>query len=828
MRPHYLTPFFMPQSVVIVGPLSRSDSLPRSVYDNLSLNHYQGQLYAVDTLSPSRMNSSFYPDLHSLPQTPDLLLLDVPCDKVQSYLELSAQLSIKHIVLLTNVTQLEKSLLDHYKDQWRAFVKAKGIRVMGPNCSGVMRPHIGMSSSLLQKGSLGMISQSTALTSGVLDWASGNALGFSAVVSVNGSIDVDFADIVDFLVSDHQTQSILIFLEEVLQPRQLMSALREAARVKPTIVLKADKHALLRTGDILSEQAYQQSDGIFNAALRRVGIVRVRTMTQLFAAARACSLRYRKSGPNLAILSNGEGPAALATDRALDNYIPMSRLSEDTTVKLANVITTPIANPLDLGGGAKAVDYKRITQILLAAPEVDSLLIILCPQHGSEIDLTAYEIAELAKQSTKPIMACWMGDQSVVPARRLFSAHRVPNFRTPESAVDAIRYINQYLHNQQMLFQTPSSRVIESAPNLERARHLIEEQVAQQHFHLNGLETEKLLSCFGLSYRDNMPMPPNTSKNPRLLINLGVVRDPTLGPSLYISPGGLAAHLPHTITYALPPLNPFLAEEFIGRSQLAHLTHVDSHLPIQQHPALINILLRLSEMCCELAAIEHLELSLWQQNDSYVEILNAHITLNQDPLIPYDYRHLAIHPYPSDLVKQVTLKNQLPVQIRPIRPEDAEMEQHFIKNLSEDSRYFRFLDALKELPRSLLVRFTQLDYATEMALIATTEVNGETVQIGVARYTTNPDGISCEFALVIGDQWQNQGLGSILMNELILCAKNRQLTFMSGEVLGNNAAMMHLMHKLGFTSHIVIEEPSLRAVSLDLNHYVSLLTEETT
>lgn len=821
MRPHYLTPFFMPRSVAIVGPLSRSDSLPRLVYDNLSLNHYQGKLLAVDTLTPARVNATFYPDLTDFPLTPDLLILDVPAADIEHYLKKCGELSIKHIVLLTNVTELDKRLLEEYKIAWRALLKLYKLRVMGPNCSGVMRPQIGMSSSLIRSGTLGMLSQSTALTSGVLDWASGNALGFSAVVSLTGSIDIDFADIVDFLVSDHQTQSILIFVEEVMQPRQLMSALREAARVKPTIVLKADKHALLKTGNILSDVAYQQSDGIFNAALRRVGVVRVRTMTQLFAAARACSLRYRKSGPNLAIISNGEGPAALATDRALDNFIPMAPLSTATQEALAAIIKLPAGNPLDLGAAAKAQDYRRVTTILLEAPEVDSLLVILCPQHGAEIDLTAYEMAELAKKTNKPIMACWMGDQSVVPARRLFSAHNVPNFRTPESAVDAIRYINQYLHNQQMLFQTPSSSMIETAPNLERARQLITEQVTLNHLSLSPLETEKLLATFGMSYRANMPMPPNTSKSARLMIDLGVVRDSTLGPSLYISPGGLAAHLPQARTYALPPLNQFLAEEFIGRSQLAHLTHHDSQRPISQHPALQNLILRLSDMCCELAAIECIELNLWQQDDDYIEILHAHITLNTAPLIPFDYKHLAIHPYPSDLVKTITLKNHQVVQIRPIRPEDAEMEQEFVRHLSEDSRYFRFLDALKELPSQLLVRFTQLDYATEMAFIATTLIEDKAIQLGVARYTTNPDGTSCEFALVVSDQWQKEGLGTVLMNELILCAKKRHLAVMSGEVLGNNSIMLHLLQKLGFTTRVAEEEPSLRWVSLDLPNYRS-------
>ncbi|KXW56697.1 GNAT family N-acetyltransferase [Ferrovum sp. PN-J185] len=819
MRPHYLTPFFAPQSVVIVGPLSSSDALSRSVYDNLTLNHYQGELYAINTLSPSKINASFYPNLNSLPITPDLLMLDVAVDEVQSYLEQCGELNINHVVLMTNVTQLEQTQAEKLKTIWRAITKAQGIRVMGPNCAGVMRPLIGMSTSLMKPGTLGMVSQSTALTSGVLDWASGNGLGFSAVVSLNDSIDIGFAEIVDYLVSDHHTQSILIFVEEVVQARQLMSALREAARVKPTIVLKADKHALLRTGDQLSDVDFEQTDGIFNAALRRVGVVRVRTMTQLFAAARACSLRYRKSGPHLAIISNGEGPAALATDRALDNYIPMAQLSETTLNALNGLIKNKSGNPIDLGATAKAQNYKRVAQLLLNAPEVDSLLVILCPQHGSESDLTAYEIAELAKQSNKPIMACWMGDQSVVPARRLFSAHRVPNFRTPESAVDAIRYINQYLHNQRMLFQTTSSRVIDALPDLDRARHIIHEQVEQGSLTLTPLSTEKLLAAFDLTYRANMPMPPNTSKQSRIMIDLGVVRDSTLGPSLYITPGGMAAHLPHSKTYALPPLNQFLAVELIERSVLSHLNHPSSEKAISQHQALIYLILRLSEMCCELAAIETIELNLWLKDDDYVEILYAHITLNKEPVTSFDYRHLAIHPYPLDLVKSLTLKSNLPIHIRPIRPEDAEMEQEFVKNLSEDSRYFRFLDALKELPRSLLVRFTQLDYATEMALIATTTIDNQEKQLGVARYTTNPDGESCEFALVIADQYQGQGLGTTLMNELILCAQSRGLYFMTGEVLGNNTGMLHLMHTLGFTSTIAPDEPSLRVVTLDLRSY---------
>ncbi|MHB8354282.1 MAG: bifunctional acetate--CoA ligase family protein/GNAT family N-acetyltransferase, partial [Burkholderiales bacterium] len=696
------------------------------------------------------------------------------------------------------------------------------VRILGPNCIGVMRPTIGLALPFVKAGGVAMVSQSTALTSGILDWASGNEIGFSTVVSVGNYADIDFAEIIDFLVSDIQTQCILMFIESVRDPRNFMSTLREAARVKPVIVLKAD-----RWGHIwgqtpvggLSPNMPEQSDAIFDAALRRAGVVRVRSMTQLFSAARACSVRYRKSGPRLAIISNGEGPGALAADHAFDNRIPLARLSTDTLTHLSTLMPAiwDGSNPLNLGNTAKALQYREVINAVLADPGVDSVLVMLCPQIRSEPTETAEQLAQLARTTSKPLMACWMGDRNVVRGRALLSAAQVPNFRTPESAVDAMHYVALYHRNQQMLFQTPPPSTDEQIPQLTQAKAIVQQALGTGILILTEGDVEKLFAAFYITYRAGIRPPLQLGRNlDQRSVSMGLVRDQTLGPALFLGPTGIAAALPKAMTYALPPLNGFLAQELIERSTVAPILAERGEARAINHEGLISLLLRLSEMACELAEVAEIRLNAWLSPDEPVLITHAEVCLIDEAPPKNRYGHMAVHPYPADLIQSISLKDGTKVTLRPIRPEDAEMEQTFVKSLSEDTRYFRFMDALRELPRSLLVRFTQLDYQREMAIIALTGTGDAEQQIAVARYTTNPDGESCEFALVVADAWQGKGLGKILMRYLMQIAGSRGLKIMEGEVLGTNPNMLHLMTSLGFTTKTAPEDPAIRAVTVTL------------
>lgn len=823
MKPHYLSPFFSPQSIAIVGAGNHTDSVGGQVLSHLLTSGYRGRLYPVHLTESRVQGLQAFASLAQLPEAPDLVMLATPARTTPDLMAQCGKLGIRAVVVLSAGFSetgeagalLETRLLDE--------ARRHRIRLLGPNCIGIMRPTIGLASPFVKAGSVALVSQSTALTSGMLDWASGNEIGFSTVVSIGNSADIDFPEVVDFLVSDLQTQSILLFIETVHHPRNFMSALREAARVKPVIVLKSDRWGQVssQTDDgapLQSLAEIHRADAIFDAALRRAGVVRVHSMTQLFSAARACSVRYRKSGPHLAIMSNGDGPGALATDRALDYHIPLARLASGSRDRLADLLPPGQrhGNPLNLGNNAQAPLYREAGRILLEDPRVDGLLVMLCPQTRSDPIESARQVVELARVTSKPVMACWMGDRNVVHGRALLSASQVPNFRTPESAVDAFHYLLLYNRNQQMLLQTPPPSAAELPPLTETAKAILQHAPGTDRL-LNSRDTERLLAAFHVPYRSGMPAPllPGRPGEPYGL-RAGLVRDRTLGPALYLGPNGMAAELPDAWTYALPPLNPFLAHELIERSVLAPMLAAHGSGATANPEALSGLLLRLSEMACELPEVDQIDLEAWLAQGEPVLITQARVRRSDLPSPKVRYGHMAVHPYPSELVSAITLPDGTAVTLRPIRPEDADMEQAFVKSLSEDTRYFRFMDALRELPRAMLVRFTQLDYAREMALIAVRGSEDREEQVGVARYVTNPDGESCEFALVVSDAWQGRGLGRRLMQYLIQIAAANGLKSMEGEVLSGNTPMLRLMGSLGFTTSTSQEDSGLRVVSRNL------------
>lgn len=296
-----------------------------------------------------------------------------------------------------------------------------------------------------------------------------------------------------------------------------------------------------------------------------------------------------------------------------------------------------------------------------------------------------------------------------------------------------------------------------------------------------------------------------SSPNGRELI-IGIIRDPVFGPVISFGSGGAAVEVQRDRAVALPPLNTFIANNLIDYTRVAKLLGNFRNLPAINMHALIQVLLRVSEIACELPRIQELDINPVVADDKGVIALDARIVINthMTQLKPYD--HMAIHPYPAHLQTRWQLADGTDISIRPIRPEDAEIEQAFVRDLSPKAKYFRFMQALRELTPEMLIRFTQIDYDREMAFIAVLEQDGKELEVGVARYATNPDGESCEFALVVDDEWQHKGIGSRLMTILMTTAKARGFKAMEGEILADNRQMLNLVDHLGFSTSVSAED----------------------
>ena len=295
-------------------------------------------------------------------------------------------------------------------------------------------------------------------------------------------------------------------------------------------------------------------------------------------------------------------------------------------------------------------------------------------------------------------------------------------------------------------------------------------------------------------------------------LKVGVIRDRVFGPVITFGVGGAECEVFNDTAVALPPMNSYLVEDLIRSTRAAKILGDYRNMPAANMEALEDVLLRISQMVCELPWLQELDLNPLIVDENGAIAADARIVIDFAPSSGDRYSHMAIHPYPAHLVEDWVLPDGQVVVIRPIRPEDAEMEKEFVAHLSDESKYFRFMDTLRELTQSMLVRFTQIDYDREMAFVAVTEEDGKEVQVGVSRFVSNPDGETVEFALAVADGWQKRGVGRKLMSAIIECARAKGYRAVVGDVLALNSKMFKLMTSLGFTIHPHPEDPAVKRV----------------
>jgi acetyltransferase len=827
-----------------------------------------------------------------VPSRVDLAVIATPPRAVPEVIEQCGRAGVRSAVVITAGfsevgpagAKLERALLEN--------ARRHRLRVVGPNCLGLMRPELGLNATFARgtpyAGSLGLISQSGAICTALLDWARPHKVGFSSVVSLGGSTDVDFGEIIDYLVEDPKTEHILLYIEGVRSARRFVSALRAAARVKPVILMKVGRHPAGSRAAVSHTGAIVGMDDVFDAVVKRAGVVRVTTIGQLVAAAQALAAHVRPQGERLAIVTNGGGPGVMAADRAADLNIPLATLTPPTIEALKGALPENWShgNPVDLIGDADPARYRTAVAACLADEQVDGVLAMLAPQAMTAASDAARAVIEAAKGSTKPVLACWMGEEQTAEARRVLGEARIPVFRTPDPAVEMFGHLSAFYRNQRALLQTPGPLAAQGAPDLEGARAIVDAALAERRAVLSEMESKALLAAFripiartvvarsaheamliagelGGAVAMKIDSPDITHKSdvrgvrlgiagahavqaayqqiledvkrmrPEARVNgvtvepmvrrangrelmVGTIRDPVFGPAIVFGTGGTAVEVHRDRAVALPPLNRFLVEDMIRGTRVAKLLGEFRRMPPVDMPALEEVLLRVSELVCEIPALAELDVNPLIADESGAIAVDARVVLRPPAPQRDRYAHMAIHPYPAHLVSTWQAAHGPLVTLRPIRPEDAEMEKAFVRKLSPESRYFRFMDTLRELTPAMLVRFTQIDYDREMAFVATVAGDAGEEEIGVVRYVTNPDGESCEFAIVIADDWHRKGLGRRLMTQLIDVARVRGLRTMIGHVLAENRGMLTLCQGLGFVIGDSPEGPMLKRATLAL------------
>jgi acetyltransferase len=496
--------------VALLGASEREGSLGRIVWRNLEAGGLHGELYAVNPKHRTVFGKPAYPSLSKLPAKPDLIVVATPARTVPGIIAEAGKAGIKAAVVLSSgfaeTGEAGRALQNQMLDQARRY----GVRILGPNCIGIMRTDVGLNASFARTparpGGLALVSQSGAICGAMLDWAHAAGVGFTSVVSLGAAADVDFGEVLDFLDVDPATEAVLLYVEGIRDARRYMSALRAATRVKPVVVLKVGRYATGSKAASSHTGALVGADDVFDAALRRAGAVRVKTYTQLFAAARILAAPRFPQGERLAILTNGGGPGVVAADSASENGVPLAVLSDSTIEVLNKRLPSQWSrgNPIDIIGDAPPELFGAATAAALADPNVDALLAMYSPVAVTEPEAAAHAVADAAKGSRKPVLAAWLGDINPNKSRAWLDEHGIANFYTPENAVEAFSFLCAYRRNQAQLMEVPmaggfSRRQID----LAAANAIFDDAVKQNRTLLSEYEAKALLAAFGL------PVPPS-------------------------------------------------------------------------------------------------------------------------------------------------------------------------------------------------------------------------------------------------------------------------------------------------------------------------------
>ncbi|MEM3377850.1 MAG: GNAT family N-acetyltransferase [Candidatus Bathyarchaeia archaeon] len=873
-----LDKIFNPKSVAIIGASDEEGSVGYSIVKNLTQLGYAGKVYFVNPGKPKILEMKTYEAIEQIPEHVDLAVIAAPAKTVPDVVEQCGRAGVKGAIIVSagfRELGTEDRALEH---KLLAARKKYGIRIIGPNCIGVICPRINLNATFLDKmpkpGKVAFITQSGALGSAILDWAIHKNIGFSNFVSVGSMIDVDFGDLIDYFGTDPQTRSILMYMENLTEARKFMSAARHFARTKPIIVVKAGKFresaktAATHVGLLSSE------DAIYEAAFKRAGIVRVEEIEDLFNTAEVLGNQPLPKGSNVAIITNAGSLGAMATDALIAKGGMLAELSKKT-IDALNDTLPPFwskGNPIDILGDAAAERYRAALEACLNDENVDGILVIFTQQSMSDAVEIAENIVELVQSKmyqNKTILTNFMGYGTVQEANRIFSENNIPTYSTPEHAIKAYMYMYQYKRNLELIYETPEELPVDAAPPKRPIITILRNAAMENRELLTEVEAKKILEYFNfpviktafaasadeaVTYAKQMGYPvalkiastqvvykangggiilnvnsdaevrqafesimqwaKESQDNANILgvtvqpmvrhggyeVIIGGKKDPTFGPAILFGMGGVGAELFKDYSIGLPPLNTTLIRRMLEETKVYQLLKGYKNFPPANFKLLEEILLLLSQLLIDFPQLKEVDIPLYISEKEAL-ILDARMAIDKEAVFKKfePHEHLVISPYPKKYETLWTLRNGQEVLLRPIKPEDEPLWLEMFQSFSEESIRYRFFQVIKDTPHEVRVRYCNIDYDREIAIVAELTEEGRRKILGVARLSIEPDGKSGELAFIVSDKWQGLGLGTKMVDYVLEIAKEMGVETVYAIMLPDNKRALSLTQKMGFT-----------------------------
>jgi acetyltransferase len=506
MQHHPLNAIFSPKSVAVIGATEKEGSVGRTLLWNLISNPFGGIVFPVNPKRASVLGIKAYPNLTALPEPVDLAVIATPAPTVPGIITECVEVGVKGVIIISAGFKESGAEGAELERQIRERARQGKLRIIGPNCLGVMSPLTGLNatfaSAMARPGHVGFISQSGALCTAILDWSLDENVGFSAFISIGSMLDVGWGDLIDYLGSDPQTTSIVIYMETVGEARSFLSAAREVALTKPIIILKAGRTQAASQAAASHTGALTGSHEVFEAACRRSGVLPVNHIDDLFSMAEVLAKQPRPKGPRLTILTNAGGPGVLATDALISGGGALTELAPQTLDALGQILPAQWShsNPVDILGDADPERYAKALEIAAQDPNSDGLLVILTPQAMTEPTLTAEQLKRYATTTRKPLLASWMGGAEVASGTSILNRASIPTFPYPDTAAQVFDYMWHYKFNLDSLYETPqpSLEFDEDERDAAKAWKLIDTARQSGRTLLTEVESKQLLGAYGI------------------------------------------------------------------------------------------------------------------------------------------------------------------------------------------------------------------------------------------------------------------------------------------------------------------------------------------
>jgi acetyltransferase len=866
--------FFNPESIAVVGANNRETSVGCSVFKNIKNGGYQGKIFAVNNKTPEVQGAKTYASVLDIKENLDLAVIATPAPTVIPIVLECVKKKVGGVAILSSGFKEAGPEGRKRFDQLKEISEEKDIKILGPNCLGFINPRISLNASFAPKmpvsGSIAFISQSGALCDTFLDWAVYERIGFSYFVSVGSMADISFPEMIDYCARDPRVSSILIYMESLNDARKFMSSATAFSKHKPIIVLKSGvgaagtKAVMSHTGTVAG------SDYVFETAFRRAGVVRARTISELFNYTKTLAKQKIPEGNRLAIITNAGGPAVISTDFLTEHKGELANLSpkliEDLNRSLPPAWSK--SNPIDLLGDALPEHYKMAVEACLKEKDVDGILTIITPQAVTQTEEIAKQIVAIPGLEEKPVFASLLGEDEVKKGADVFRVAGIPAYRTPEKAINCFLGLRKHQENLKLIQKTPEAIPTAFSPDYEACKKLIRKALHEKRFALGGTDSKQVLKyydipvnpsilaknvnqaeiaaeklgfplalkiespdiihktdCNGVALDisskkeaaeaftkivksaqkahpgakiDGVSLEKMVQKKFELLI--GSKKDQLFGPVIVFGLGGIAVEVFKDIAAELPPLNMALAKRMIEETKIYHLLKGFRGMPGADIKAIQFLLYKFSYLVMDFPEIKEVDINPFAADEDGGCVLDVKIILDQNATDAgtKPYSHLAIIPYIKDYEKTIKVHNRK-VFLRPIMAEDEPRHKKFIDDLSENTKRYRFFKVIDKTRGDFVKRYTQIDYAREIGIIAEIEDEGVKKTIGVARLIGDPLDNTAEFAIVVSDCWQNKGLGSKLLEHMISIARKEKIKTIYLAFLADNVAIRGLIKKHGFT-----------------------------